>query len=556
MISLMHRFERLVPLLLAAVLALALLSQPSFAADAGRKHLVTVQWLEQNLKDPNLLLLDASSTRVYAAKHIPGAINVDLYSFGIGDVQAAEMEKRVQSWGVSPGKKIVMYDTGASMMATRLFFDLYYYGYPANDMFILDGGLAKWEELKGAITKDATPAPVPGNFRIKFVEDARTKLPEFFVGTGDKAKYTVVDALDLNYHYGESQFFHKAGHVPNAILMPNTDFFNADKTFKSAEEIRRMAEYLGVKPEQTVLSHCGGGVAASVPYFALKFMLGYPNVKLYKESQLEWLRDERELPFWTYAAPGMKRDMGHVAGWGGKMMRMYGVAQMSVVDVRNPDAYNLGHVPFALNVPADTFKNHFHDPEKLAALLGPAGINSSHEAVIVSEGGLNKNSALAYLTLEILGQKKVSVLMESVDDWGLGGQEITKQPTVVGARKTPQDFVVAPATYKPSVRSGIVIQDAGSTKGQFPKVFIASGEKLPAKTPDGKVVHLPYTTLLNAGGKPKAAKEIWSILSKAGVPRYAELIVTSDDPGEAAVNYYLLKLMGFPDVKVLVKGNA
>ena len=56
-----------------------------------------------------------------------------------------------------------------------------------------------------------------------------------------------------------------------------------------------MLGYLGIKPEQQVYTHCGGGIAASVPFFAAKFMLDYPKVKLYKESQLEWLRDDRGL---------------------------------------------------------------------------------------------------------------------------------------------------------------------------------------------------------------------------------------------------------------------
>ena len=42
------------------------------------------------------------------------------------------------------------------------------------------------------------------------------------------------------------------------------------------------------------------------------------------------------------------------------------------------------------------------------------------------------------------------------------------------------------------------------------------------------------------------------ILTKAGVPRYAEIITFADEPGEAAVNYFIFKLMGFPDVKVMV----
>ncbi len=57
--------------------------------------------------------------------------------------------------------------------------------------------------------------------------------------------------------------------------------------------------------------------------------------------------------------------------------------------------------------------------------------------------------------------------------------------------------------------------------------------------------------MLYGDGTPKAAKDIWKILVKAGVPRYAELVSFSDDPGEAAVGYFVLRLMGFPDVKVM-----
>jgi hypothetical protein len=39
---------------------------------------------------------------------------------------------------------------------------------------------------------------------------------------------------------------------------------------------------------------------------------------------------------------------------------------------------------------------------------------------------------------------------------------------------------------------------------------------------------------------------------KAGVPRYAKIISFSHDAGEAAANYFALKLMSYPDVKVLV----
>ena len=539
---------------LLAIVTGFFLVQPAMAADATKGHLVSVQWLEKNMKRDDVLLIDASFAKMHAAGHIPGSVNVDVFSFGGRQLSAAEMEKLIQSWGVSTGKKIVLYDQGGTYLATSLFFDLYYHGFPAKDLVVLDGGLAKWKEAGGAITKDATPAPKPGTFRVaKLKEDVRVRLPEFLVASGDPVNNANVEALEPAQHFGGAKFFDRAGHIPNAIMAPAEDFFNPDKTFKSPEEIRRALAYLGVTPDKQVYTHCGGGIAASVPFFAAKFMLDYPKVKLYKESQLEWLRDDRGLPFWTYDAPNMTREKTWLSGWSNQMLRMFGVSKLSVVDVRPAESFKQSHVPFAINVPADVFKRNLATPEKLAEVLGAAGVDVGYEAVIVSEGGLTPDSALAFLMLEKLGQKRVSVFSESVDDWAFAGFPLDKEADAADPKKAAaRSMFIRPTTYQVNLRAGVVVTDSKGTQGLYPKVYIASGKSLPAKVPEGKVVHVPYTDLVDAKGSPKAAKDIWATLVKAGVPRYAEIISISDDPGEAAANYFILKLMGYPDVKVLV----
>ena len=233
-------------------------------------------------------------------------------------------------------------------------------------------------------------------------------------------------------------------------------------------------------------------------------------------------------------------------------MRSFGVAKVSVVDVRPAASFKQSHVPFAINVPADVFRRNLATPAKLAEVLGSAGVDVAHEAVIVSAGGLNPDSALAFLLLERLGQKRVSILSDSVDDWGFAGFPLNKETDAADPKKAPQSLFTAPRAYPVHLRPGIVVSDPQVTQGPYPKLYIASGKSLPAKGLDGKVIHVPYTDLLNADGTPKAAKDIWNALVKAGVPRYAEIISFSDDPGEAAANYFILKLMGYPDVKVLV----
>ncbi len=538
---------------LVAVALCLLPSEPLMAEEGVRGNLVNVSWLEKTLGNPDVVILDASPSQIYTAKHIPGAISYDIFTYGVQELPVAEIEKRYQAWGISPGEKIVMYDQGGTYLATRLFFSLYYYGFAANDLLILDGGLSKWQEAGLPVTKEPTPPPKKGSFTVsKLNRDARVDLPEFLTASGDPRNNVLLEALEPTWHFGGLQFLSRSGHIPNAIMLPAGDFYNPDKTFKSPEEIKKMLIYLGIKPEQQVLTHCGGGIAASVPFFTLRFLLHYPKVSLYPGSQLEWLSDQRELPFWTYDAPHLMREAGWLQSWGGRMMRMYGVSQVTIVDVRPADAFHQGHVPFALNIPADVFKRNVTTPNKLAELLGPSGVSAYHEAVVISGAGLTKDAALAFVLLEKLGQKKVSVFMDSMEKWGQRGFALTKDTTVVGPKRSRQDLSISPTAYPVNFREDVIIADPKSTKGLYPKVFIASGKSVSAKAQDSAAIHIPYTDLLNADGTPKAAKDIWNILAKAGVPRYAELVCISDDPGEAAANYFILKLMGYPDVKVLV----
>ena len=529
---------------------------------ASSGALVDSAWLKKNLESPDVLVLDTSPRPLHARAHIPGAVPVDvmmfmLASFSGRDVQVNEMERLYQAVGVDGTKRIVIYDQGGTWFAPRLFFQLAYHGFPVDKLSILDGGLAKWQAEGNAVTKEATPAPKAGSFKVTRVnEHERTRPAELVAASGERKGNVLVDAMGTDNHYG-SGAFGMGGHIPYALSMPAEDFYNADKTFKSPEEIRRMAAHLGIRPDQEVHAHCGGGGAAAVPYFALKHLAGHSKVRLSVESQMGWLQDDRALPFWTYGAPAMMRDADWLPAWGGRMMRMYGVSKVSVVDVRASAAYAQGHVPFAVSVPAESFRSHAGEPKKLAELLGASGVDPTHEAVIVSGGGVTRDAALAYVMLERLGQKKVSIFVDSLesvealDKLARANLGLTKEATLVGKPTKPTDMAVAPATYAPVMKEGVTV-DAKAAASAQPKVFIASGASVPSRKVEGKVVHVPYTQLLRPDGSPKLAKDIWAVLSKAGVPRYAELVSFSDDPGEAAANYYILKLMGFPDVKVMM----
>jgi 3-mercaptopyruvate sulfurtransferase SseA len=508
-------------------------------ASDERGNLVAAKWLEKNLKNPDIIILDASPSEVYSAKHIPGAVSVDIYSwYGLRELPVAEMDKIYQAWGVSKGKKIVMYDQGGTILATRLFYSLYYHGFPVRDLLILDGGLFKWLEQGLPVTKDVIHTEKKGTFKITNInEEIKSELPEFITASGDLAKNVLLDALSPDWHFGETVPFNRAGHIPNAIMIPSVDFYNPDKTFKSTEEIKKMLDYFNIRPEQTIYTHCGGGVAASVPFFALKFLAGFPRVKLYKESQLGWLSDERELPFWTYDAPLLMRETAWLQFWGGRMIRMYGGTKVSIVDVRSADEFYKGHVPYSLNIPAEIFRSKIKDPGRLAEILAQAGVNPDLEAVVISGASLTKDAALAFLMIENLGQKKVSVFMDPMDKWAKPGSSLTKDSTVVGTKKVTDPLSIPLVSYPGNICRNILITDLKSISGSYPRIMIASGKDIPVKAPDGKVVHIICTDMLNGDATPKAAKDIWKILAGAGVTRYAELVCFSDAKQPSIILY-------------------
>lgn len=534
---------------LSLAIVVSLATQPSLAASGVRGHLASVGWLKSNLTRPDLVLIDASPAPLHRKQHIPGALPSGLFTFGPTDPPPAQIEQTLRSWGVSPGKTVVIYDEGGTYMATRLFWDLVHRGMAANQLLILDGGLSKWLASGGAVTSEATAKPAPGTIALTKVDQSvRVRLAEFLAATADPGRNVMLEALEPDYFFGGAAYFNRGGHVPHATLMPSTDFFNADKTFKSPQEMRRMLDHLGIKPEQQVLTYCGGGGAAAVPFFALKYLLGFPDVKMFQESQMGWLQDERELPLWTYAEPHLIRDASWLRAWGSPMLKAFGLSQVSVVDIRAAEAYMLGHVPLAVNVPAQSFKSRLQTPAGLADLLGQAGVDSSLEAVVVSEGGLNEDAALAFLMLDSLGQRKVSLFMASLDQWAELGHQVVRP-----AASDSKAGAARALPYTAGQPSATLVSDPAARQSTYPKVYVASGPQVPANAAPGRVIHLPYAGFLNADGTPKAAKEIWRTLEKAGMPRYSQVVVYADSLGEAAVNYVIFRLMGFADVKVWVR---
>jgi thiosulfate/3-mercaptopyruvate sulfurtransferase len=60
-------------------------------------------------------------------------------------------------------------------------------------------------------------------------------------------------------------------------------------TFKSADELRKLyVDEQGLNPAEPVVAYCRIGERSSHTWFALTYLLGFPNVKNYDGSWTEW----------------------------------------------------------------------------------------------------------------------------------------------------------------------------------------------------------------------------------------------------------------------------
>jgi 3-mercaptopyruvate sulfurtransferase SseA len=360
--------------------------------------------------------------------------------------------------------------------------------------------------------------------------------------TGAPPEFSIVEALEPAWYFGQRRFFDRGGHVPNARMWSRLDLHTADGRFKPPAEIRRMAAQLGLKESTPVLTYCGGGVAATLPWFALHVLLGWPEVRVYIGSQREWLRDERVLPMWTWAEPGLLRQAEWLVSWNDDLLRMTGSAQLGVLDVRPAAEHALGHVPHAFNLPPERWEALRRDPAALRATLAASGLDPRHEIVLVGRGGLDPAAALAWETLESLGHRRVSLLLESTDEWALRGHPLTKPPSP-GTATPPRRPQPGWTTLTPAP------QPARAATGDSPRQTLRVDSSLAAAT-TADTITLPWTEFVNADRSLKPPHQIHERLVKAGLSRWAHIEVKADDPAEAAAALFVLRLVGWPSVEV------
>ncbi|RMF91823.1 MAG: hypothetical protein D6733_00070 [Methanobacteriota archaeon] len=224
----------------------------------------------------------------YDEGHIPGALHIDALE-ELFDPDGAyphlvlgkdDFEALMSGLGISADDPVVVYDDQPDhKYATRMLWILRYYGH--EKAAILDGGLKSWEEAGGELSAEAPSQPEPSQYTASGPEDSLIATLEQVEAAIGRPDTVIVDATTSEEYLNE-------GHIPGAVFIAPEHTLNPDGTFKAVEELRDLYSSHGVTPDREVITYCHTGHRASVIWYELKELLGYPRVRLYDGSLEEW----------------------------------------------------------------------------------------------------------------------------------------------------------------------------------------------------------------------------------------------------------------------------
>jgi thiosulfate/3-mercaptopyruvate sulfurtransferase len=282
-------------------------ASPVFALQVPSTHVVSAKWLAKHMNNPHLVIVDVRAPKDYAAGHIPHAINVykgEYFQKGfIGDIghvlDAPEMITDVfNKNGLSNDSVIVFYSSNASQkgytFATREFWTAWMYG--LKNTALLHGGIEGWIAQKHPVSKEMT-SPKMGNFKIQDMSlDAIATWPDIYQALATK-QVQIVDAREPAHFNGTDtdKRLMKHGHFPGAIEVAYFKFLKKRGNYYelvTPNEAKKVMKTSKVSLSKPIIDYCNTGHLASGDWFAIKFLAGAKNIKMYDASMYEYTRTD------------------------------------------------------------------------------------------------------------------------------------------------------------------------------------------------------------------------------------------------------------------------
>ncbi len=268
-----------------------------FTSFAQQTVIVSPQWLNENLKDPNLVILYTGFIvkADYDKEHIEGSrflwpdwLAFDTPEGSMYAPTAKAATKVLQDLGINKNSKIVVCHKGTDVtIAARMFLTLEHFGLKGKVSF-LNGGIEAWKKAGFSVTNKPSVFK-KGNY---VATDNRLVVDKDYVQKSLQNKSAeIVDARAKRWYDGDPTGNPRDGHITGAKNIPYQDMIDSTSNFKPAVVLQKNFETVVTGKEKEVVVYCFIGQTASVDYLVGR-SLGY-KMKLYDGSMQEWSRDEK-----------------------------------------------------------------------------------------------------------------------------------------------------------------------------------------------------------------------------------------------------------------------
>jgi thiosulfate/3-mercaptopyruvate sulfurtransferase len=266
---------------------------------AHPEMLVETEWVAQNLTRPNTRFVEVDvDTSAYKQGHIPGAVGwnwqKDTQDQVCRDIPSPEdFEALMERSGISNDTTVILYGDNNNWFAAYTLWLMQYYGH--NDVRLMNGGRQKWLAEGRALTTD-TPPVQPGRYEIDGMKEQLRALRPFVEQSVGQAGRAMVDVRSPAEFSGEllapanlpQEGSQRGGHIPGAANIPWATAVAADGTYKSRSELEQIYGGKEITGDKQIITYCRIGERSSHTWFALKYLLGYPDVRNYDGSWTEW----------------------------------------------------------------------------------------------------------------------------------------------------------------------------------------------------------------------------------------------------------------------------
>jgi thiosulfate/3-mercaptopyruvate sulfurtransferase len=268
------------------------------AANTRADVLVTTDWVAQHATDAGVRVVEVDvDTTAYDQGHVARSAGwnwtTELCDTLVRDIiPAKKLEELLGKSGIDNKTTIVLYGDNNNWFAAWAFWQLKIYGHA--DVRIMDGGRKKWLAEGRDLSTEKSTFP-PATYKAGAPDmSLRAYLPEVQQAVAGK-KAALVDVRSPQEFTGEilappglPETCQRGGHIPGAKSIPWGKNCNDDGSFKSFDELKALYAEKGITGNEPVIAYCRIGERSSLTWFAMKYLLGFDNVKNYDGSWTEW----------------------------------------------------------------------------------------------------------------------------------------------------------------------------------------------------------------------------------------------------------------------------